>query len=184
MRSFRKKSWKLPCFGRQPLGNALRGCWTAAGKCSKGVGKPLGNAQRLLDSLWAIPKEYRKAAGKCPNACCQPIGEQAELPSGCRQNRGNFHSFPLNCHISIFIEKKSKAHWKILKSLSGSSPKYFLSHLTNFSQTQTGATVPLRTVLGHQRDMKKARTPNHYSSLFLLNAPVNNAVQTRNRNLL
>jgi hypothetical protein len=38
--------------------------------------------------------------------------------------------------------------------------------------------------LGHQRDMKKARTPNHYSSLFLLNAPVNNAVQTRNRNLL
>jgi hypothetical protein len=87
----RKKSWKLPHFSRQPLGTALRGCWTAAGKYSKGVGKPLGNAQRLLESLWAILKEYRKAAGKCPNNRCHPIGEEAELPSSCRQKRGNFH---------------------------------------------------------------------------------------------
>jgi hypothetical protein len=42
------------------------------------------------------------------------------------------------------LMKKSKTHWKIFLSLSGSSPKHFLSHLTTFSQTQTGATVPLR----------------------------------------
>jgi hypothetical protein len=30
----------------------------------KGIGKPLGNAQRLLESLWAILNGYRKAAGK------------------------------------------------------------------------------------------------------------------------
>ncbi len=53
-----KKSWKLPRFSRQPLGNALKGCWAAAGKCSKGVGKRLGNAQRLFESLWAMPKYH------------------------------------------------------------------------------------------------------------------------------
>ncbi len=95
MRHFRKKCWKLPRFSRQPLGNALKGCWTATGKCSKGVGKPLVNAQRLLGSLWEILKGYRKAAGKCPNTICQPIGEEVKLPSGCRQKHGNFHSFPL-----------------------------------------------------------------------------------------
>jgi hypothetical protein len=40
---------------RQPLGDA------------KSMGKPLGNAQRLLDSLWAILKGYWKAVAKCPN---------------------------------------------------------------------------------------------------------------------
>jgi hypothetical protein len=117
MRPLRKKSWKLPCFSRQPLENALRGCWIAAGKCSKGVGKPLGNAQRLLESLWAIIKEYRKAARKCPHTRCQPIGEEAELPSNCRQKLGNFSPFPLNCHISIFIDEKIKETLKnFLKS--------------------------------------------------------------------
>jgi hypothetical protein len=28
--------------------------------------KPLGNAQRLLESLWAFLKVYWKAGGKCP----------------------------------------------------------------------------------------------------------------------
>jgi hypothetical protein len=31
-----------------------------------------------------------------------------------------------------------------LKTLSGSSPNYFLSHHISFSQTQTGETVPLK----------------------------------------
>jgi hypothetical protein len=44
-------------------------------KLLKAVGQPLGNAQRLLESLWAILKGYRKAAGKCPNTRCQLIGE-------------------------------------------------------------------------------------------------------------
>jgi hypothetical protein len=43
------------------------------------MGKPLGNAQRLLESLWEILKGYRKAAGKCPNYRCQPIGEEIEF---------------------------------------------------------------------------------------------------------
>jgi hypothetical protein len=37
---------------RQPLGT-----------CGKGIGKLLGNAQRLLESLWAILKGYRKLLG-------------------------------------------------------------------------------------------------------------------------
>jgi hypothetical protein len=78
MQSFRK-SWKLPHFSQQLLRNALKGCWTAAWKCSKGVGKPLGNAQRLLESLWEILKEYRKATRKWPNNIRQPIGEEVEL---------------------------------------------------------------------------------------------------------
>jgi hypothetical protein len=156
MRPFRKKCWKLPRFSRQPLRNALKGCWTAAEKCSKGVGKRLGNAQRLLGSLWAILKEYWKAAGKCPNTIHQPIGEEVKLSSGCRQKRGNFHSFRLNCYISIFINKKSETHWKFLKSLNGSSLKYFLSHLTTFSKTQTCGTVPLRANTAGTMNRKKA----------------------------
>ncbi len=66
-RPFREKGWKLPRFSRQPLGNALKGCWIAAKYCYQGIEMPLGNAQRLLESLWAILKGYWKAAGKCPN---------------------------------------------------------------------------------------------------------------------
>jgi hypothetical protein len=105
----------------------------------KGIGKLLVNASRLLDSLWAI----LKAAGKCPNTYRQPRGEEAELPSGCWQKHGNFRSFPLNCYIFVYINKKSKTHRKILETLSGSSPKYFLSHHATVGQAQTCATVPL-----------------------------------------
>jgi hypothetical protein len=69
----------------------------------KAVGQVLGTArkyrkaarksQRLLESLWAVSKGYRKAAGKCPNTSCQPIEQEAALPSGYRQKSGNFHSF-------------------------------------------------------------------------------------------
>jgi hypothetical protein len=36
--------------------------------------------------------------------------------------------------------------WKILKMLSGSSPIFALSNHITCSQTQTGATVPLKTI--------------------------------------
>jgi hypothetical protein len=62
-----------------------KGYWKADGQFLKGIGNLLGNAPHR-----------------------QLIGEQAELPSSCRQNRGNFHSFPLNCFISVNINKKSK----------------------------------------------------------------------------
>jgi hypothetical protein len=38
--------------------------------------------------------------------------------------------------------------WAILKTLSGSSPIFALSIHTTFSQTQTGATVPLSVKTG------------------------------------
>jgi hypothetical protein len=69
----------------------------------KGIGKPLGNAQRLLESLWEILKGYRKAARKCPNYSCHPIGEEIELPSGYWQKHGNFHSFSLKQYVSVYI---------------------------------------------------------------------------------
>jgi hypothetical protein len=50
------------------------------------MGKPLGNAQRLLDSHWAILKGYWTAVGKCPNNTHLPIGEKAELPNGYQKN--------------------------------------------------------------------------------------------------
>ncbi len=68
-RPFRGKGQKLLFFSRQPLGCALKGCWIAAEYYYQGIEKPLGNAQRLLESLWAILKGYWKAAGKCPNIC-------------------------------------------------------------------------------------------------------------------
>jgi hypothetical protein len=66
-----------------------------------GIRKPLGKAQRLLESLWAILKGYWKAAGKCPNTHFQPIGEEEKLPSGYWQKRGNFYLFSLKHRISV-----------------------------------------------------------------------------------
>jgi hypothetical protein len=44
-----------------------------------------------VESLWANFKWYRKAAEKYTNTCSQPIGEEAELPSGFRQKRLALH---------------------------------------------------------------------------------------------
>jgi hypothetical protein len=73
-----------------------------------GMGKSQGNAQRQLESLWAILNESRKAAGKCPSTSHQPIGEEAELPSSYGQKHGNFHSFPLKDYLSVYVNKKSR----------------------------------------------------------------------------
>ncbi len=70
MRPFRKKCWKLPCFSRQPLGNALKGCWAATGKCSKGVGK----------NHWEMPKGYWKASGQFLMGIGKLLGN-AQIPS-------------------------------------------------------------------------------------------------------
>jgi hypothetical protein len=43
-----------------------------------------------LESLWAILKGYKKAAGKCPITHHQPIVEEEELLSGYWQKHGNF----------------------------------------------------------------------------------------------
>jgi hypothetical protein len=51
-----------------------KGYWKASGQFLKGIGKPLE---------------------KCPNTCCQPIGEEAALPGGYCQKHGNSHPFSL-----------------------------------------------------------------------------------------
>ncbi len=121
-----------------------------AGKCSEmAVRQPLGTAKRvqkscwvlprILDSLWAIRKGYRKVASKCQNTYSQPEGENAELPRGYRQKHGNVHSFSLKRWIlHIYTHKKSKTCLKILQTIISSSLNYFLSHHPTFSQTQTG----------------------------------------------
>jgi hypothetical protein len=47
---------------------------------------------------WKTPGQFlkglHKAAGKYQNTCRQPVGQEAELPSGYQQKRGNFRSFP------------------------------------------------------------------------------------------
>jgi hypothetical protein len=65
------------------------------------------------------------------------------LPSGYWIKRSNFDPFSLKHRVSVNICKKSKEQWKILKTLSGSTPIFALSIHTNFSRTQTGATAPL-----------------------------------------
>jgi hypothetical protein len=99
-----------------------------------------------LGSLWEILKGCKKAAGKCPNTCNQPIGEEGEFPSGYRQERGNFHLFYLKGPISVFIFLKSKGAVKFFLNAQQLFSHLVLSNHTTFSQTQTGATVPLRTL--------------------------------------
>ncbi len=106
-----------------------RGYWKASGQFLKSIGKPLGNAHIPAASQY----ERRQ---NCPAA----VGKNLAI---------SIH-FPWTTTFLYLLMKKSKTHWKILKSLSGSSPKYFLSHLTTFSQTQTVATVPLKAAAGSQ----------------------------------
>jgi hypothetical protein len=56
-----------------------------------------------MDCLWAILKGYWKAAGKCPNARRQPMGDKAELLSGYWLKHGNFHPFSLKQSVSVHI---------------------------------------------------------------------------------
>jgi hypothetical protein len=49
----------------------------------------------------------------------------------------------LKGRVSVNIYKKSKELWKSFKMFSGSFPIFAFSNHTTFSQTQTGATVPL-----------------------------------------
>ncbi len=118
-------------------------------------------------------KGYRKAAGKCSNTCRQPIGEEAELPSGYQQKCGNLLPFSLKCHVSVtFITYKSKELWRILKH----TPPYFaLSNHSNFCLAQTGATVPLKSPLHwplHVGPPKIVRRTRMLSSLKVANGAV------------
>jgi hypothetical protein len=67
------------------------------------------------------------------------------MPTVSPQISGNFCLFPRS--TAVFIELKydlEKKH-KNLKAITGSSPIFALSNYTTFNQTQTGATVPLKT---------------------------------------
>jgi hypothetical protein len=72
-----------------------------------GIRKLLENAQRLLESLWAILKVYRKASGKAqiPQSTSRRGGR---IASGYWQRHGNFCLSPMKRCISVHINKKSK----------------------------------------------------------------------------
>jgi hypothetical protein len=91
---------------------------------------------------WDASRQLLKGietAGKCPNTSCQPIGEEAELPSDYWQKHGNFCPFSLKRCVSVFIYYKSQELWKILNTFCGSFLVFALSNHTTFSQTQTDA---------------------------------------------
>jgi hypothetical protein len=101
--------------------------------------KLLKNAQRLLEeSLWAIIKGYRKAVPTQGGRIAQWL-------------LANTWKFPFISSAGaafLFVSIKNQRQVKnFLETLSGSSPKYFLSLHTNLSQTRTGSTVPLNTNL-------------------------------------
>jgi hypothetical protein len=73
-----------------------------------------------MESLSAILKGCWKATGKYPITSCEPIGEEAALPSSYWQKHGNFHSFPQKRCISV--DDNKNPYRKLLKTLSGSSP--------------------------------------------------------------
>jgi hypothetical protein len=84
----------------------------------KAVGQLLSTAKKVCKIRWQMPKGYWKSskqflkgiAGKCLNTYCQLTGKEAEFPSSYWQKNGNFCSFPLKHCISVYINKKSKAH--------------------------------------------------------------------------
>jgi hypothetical protein len=63
----------------------------------------LGNAQSLLDSIWAIFRGCWITTGKCPNNTYQPKGEKAELSSGYWQKLGDFYAFSLKRKFPVYL---------------------------------------------------------------------------------
>ncbi len=97
--------------------------------CPEAIQQPLGISRRLSNTLLAVP-----------SSC--PITLRA-FPSGYWLKPSNFSPFSLKGRFSDNIYLKSKEHWKILKTTSGSSPTIELSNNIAFSRSQSRATVPL-----------------------------------------
>jgi hypothetical protein len=70
----------------------------------KGYRKDAGKCPKAIGSLWEILKGFRKAAGKFTNYRYHPIGEEIELPSGYWQKCGNFHPFSMKQYVSVYID--------------------------------------------------------------------------------
>jgi hypothetical protein len=68
-----------------------------------------------MDSLWAILRGYRKAAGKCPNSRLKPIGEKVELPIGYWKKCGNIISILSFFRSAVFLFILIKSQWRSVK---------------------------------------------------------------------
>ncbi len=90
----------------------------------------MGISQRLFYTLIAVLSGYPK-----------PL---RAFPSGYQLKHSNFHPFYLKGRVSVNVYEKSKEHFKILKTTSGSFPVIYLSSNTVFSQSKSHASVPLR----------------------------------------
>ncbi len=88
---------------------------------------------------------------------------KGKLPSCYWQKCCNFHPFSLKHWVSVYIYSKAEQLWKIFKTLSRSSHIFALSNHTNFSQTQTSATIPLNGFLWRRHVL----FPSHIILIFI-----------------
>jgi hypothetical protein len=71
-----------------------------------------------------VKQFFKTFLGKAPNTRSQPLGEEAELPSGYWQKCGNFLPFSLKHCVSVNSDEKSRELWKLFRFFS-----YFCSFL-------------------------------------------------------
>jgi hypothetical protein len=98
-----------------------KGYWAASGKFFKGIGKPLGNAQ--------IPQPANRREGRIYQRL---VAKTWQFPSLVPEGQC-FYSHLLK--VQGAVKKCLNAQWLF--------PIFALSNHATFSQTQTGATVPL-----------------------------------------
>ncbi len=82
------------------------------------MGKPLENAQRLLDSLLEILKGYWKAAGKCPSTCHQQKERMQNCPAAISKNLEILFIISEALHFSLYIFMKIRRRIKKFINLS------------------------------------------------------------------
>ncbi len=102
----------------------------------------------------------------CPFSSAQRLSNSL-FPSGDWQKRGNFHPFSLKGHVCINIYRKSQEHWKIAKTVNGSSSRTDLSNCITVSQSQSLATVPLSNAPNRQSTNRTAPSFLGRNRLFL-----------------
>jgi hypothetical protein len=91
----------------------------------------------VLESRWEMPNTHPSANRAEGRIAQRLMARRQQFPS-------IFISFPETSRFCLHL-LNAKELWKILKMLRGSSPLFVLSNNTTFSQTQSGAIVPLKT---------------------------------------
>ncbi len=108
----------------------------------------VSNAEKVYNTLWAFPKGSPIPFMFCSN-CLQEL--LCALSNVSRHRFAHFLYISIETACFCFFRLKTEQAAEKVKNDQRFVPNYYLSNHTTHSQTQTGATVPLKVLQHDQR---------------------------------